>query len=149
MRGKQSAPSVPSPFQPDIETLFGQRSPDALRPFDKRNAARERLAEAQFLKLLLFLDSIKVEMPERERAKLISLNDREARARHLLRLEAGARGKTADETACERGLARTKLARERDDIPWPYKRGKPPAERKCRRRIRQIHTGFRARHLID
>jgi hypothetical protein len=83
-----------------------------VRPFDQGRALRNRVVKAQLVQLGRRGQPIEVEMVDRE-PRLVSLHQREGRARHLqFRIP----GKRPDQAARQGRLARAEVALERQHI---------------------------------
>lgn len=147
--GKKGAPAFPRPFDPYAYSIFRNERLCQFWPLDEHEAALQRLVKPELLKLARVLDPVKVEMPEHQVPEVVSLNDRETRARHLLGLKAGALGESADEPARERRFAGAELTRQRNDIASANDCREPPAERQCRGLVGQIENELKFGHALD
>src|SRR5690242_16387901 len=69
--------------QAQIEAPRGERRAEPFRPFEENDAVDEGLLEAELEDLLGALQPVEVEMPDDAARRLIGLDEREGRARHL------------------------------------------------------------------
>src|SRR3546814_1641189 len=61
-----------------------QQGTEKLRPLDEGDAAGQGLREAELLDFGSAVEAVEIEVPDRRRAALVDLHEREGRARHLL-----------------------------------------------------------------
>ena len=98
-----------------MHRAFGKPVAGALRPFDQRHTMLQHLVEAEFIQLFRRRQPVEVEMMHRH-PRLVRLNQREGRARHLKVRLAGQR---PDQAARQRRLAGAKVAGKCEHIAWP------------------------------
>src|SRR5262245_1073071 len=94
----------------NVEAILRQPRRGALRPLDNDRAFAESIIETELLELVR-LHAIEVAMAEREVRQLVTLYQRESRARHF-----GRAAEPGDERAREGRLAGAERPRELDDI---------------------------------
>src|SRR3546814_7991776 len=91
-----------------------QQGTEKLRPLDEGDAAGQGLREAELLDFGSAVEAVEIEVPDRRRAALVDLHEREGRARHLLGGGARRAGQRTNKGAGERCLAGTEVAEKRD-----------------------------------
>ena len=96
--------------EPHVDPVEGKHARDGFAPLDDRDPALEQFLEAEVVQFLNPVEAVHVDVRDRH-AAVVLLHDRERRARHLLRDAEPTR-----QALGERGLARTEVAGQHDEI---------------------------------
>src|SRR3546814_16090812 len=103
-----------------------QQGTETLRPLDEGDAAGQGLREAGLLDFGSAVEAVEIEVPDRRRAALVDLHEREGRARHLPGGGARRAGQRTNKGAGERSLPGTEVAEKRDHVATPQPRRPTP-----------------------
>ena len=135
--GGTSAVKISVAILPEVERQPERLRPaigsTPLRPFDQQQCIRGRV-QSQLFDLRTGLDPIKIDMPHRRIERLIGLDDRKARARHLTLV-----AQRGDQSPRHRRLADAQRPRQRDHVPCSRHSRQAGAERRRFRLIFQNH----------
>src|SRR5438093_520050 len=124
-RGKDDAAlGVRDVLEPNVDTVVGQGVAGAIRPFDDRHPAGVERLLPPGVREVGTLETVEIEMEERQPAASVLAQDDERGARDLRRLDPEAGG----DPACEHGLSRAQLAAQREHVVRRRERAEALAE---------------------